>query len=75
MELALDVATAVCRHCGAINIFPGFTDYNHELKNLFKSAATQAGTLKDDPFGEFYQNLVAAYAACSNRNRAILPFR
>jgi transposase len=34
-------------------------NHNHELKNLFKSAATQAGTLKDDPFREFYQNLLA----------------
>src|SRR5579862_6231180 len=32
-------------------------NHNHDLKNLFKSAATQAG--KDDPLGEFYQNLLA----------------
>src|SRR5438045_2924736 len=35
-------------------------NHNHDLKNLFKSAATQAGTSKDDPFGEFYQNLLAS---------------
>jgi transposase len=35
-------------------------NHNHELKNLFKSAATQAGTSKDDPLGEFYQNLLAS---------------
>ena len=34
-------------------------NHNHELKNLFKSAATQAGACKDDPLGEFYQNLLA----------------
>jgi transposase len=33
-------------------------NHNHDLKNLFKSAATQAGT-KDDPLREFYQNLLA----------------
>lgn len=33
-------------------------NHNHELKNLFKSAATQAGT-KDDPLRQFYQNLLA----------------
>jgi transposase len=31
-------------------------NHNHDLKNLFKSAATQAG---HDAFAEFYQNLVA----------------
>jgi hypothetical protein len=35
-------------------------NHNHELKNLFKSAATQAGTCKEDPLGEFYQNLLAS---------------
>lgn len=25
MELALDVATALCPHCRAVNLFPGFT--------------------------------------------------
>jgi transposase len=34
-------------------------NHNHDLKNLFKSAATQAGTSKHDPLGEFYQNLLA----------------
>jgi len=34
-------------------------NHNHDLKNLFKSAATQAGACKDDPLGEFYQNLLA----------------
>jgi hypothetical protein len=34
-------------------------NHNHDLKNLFKSAATQAGTCEDDPLGEFYQNLLA----------------
>ena len=34
-------------------------NHNHDLKSLFKSAATQAGTSKDDPLGEFYQNLLA----------------
>jgi hypothetical protein len=33
-------------------------NHNHDLKHLFKSAATQAGT-KDDPLREFYQNLLA----------------
>jgi hypothetical protein len=33
--------------------------YRRSLKNLFKSAATQAGTYNDDPLGEFYQNLLA----------------
>ena len=31
-------------------------NHNHELKHIFKSAATQAG---NDPLGEFYQNLLA----------------
>jgi transposase len=34
-------------------------NHNHDLKNIFKSAATQAGTCKDDPLGKFYQNLLA----------------
>jgi hypothetical protein len=34
-------------------------NHNHDLENLFKSASTQAGTCKDDPLGEFYQNLLA----------------
>src|SRR5947209_3859576 len=34
-------------------------NHNHDLKNLFKSAATQAGC-KDDPLGEFYRNLLVA---------------
>ena len=32
-------------------------NHNHDLKHLFKSAATQAG---NDPLGEFYQNLLAS---------------
>jgi transposase len=31
-------------------------NHNHDLKHLFKSAATQAG---NDRLGEFYQNLLA----------------
>ena len=31
---------------------------NHDLKSLFKSAATQAGASRD-PLGDFYQNLLA----------------
>jgi transposase len=34
-------------------------NHNHDLKSLFKSAATQAGA-KDDPLKEFYQNLLAS---------------
>src|ERR1700694_4412896 len=34
-------------------------NHNHDLKSLFKSASTQAGASKDDPLGEFYQNLLA----------------
>jgi transposase len=34
-------------------------NHNHDLKNIFKSAATQAGVCKDDPLGKFYQNLLA----------------
>jgi transposase len=34
-------------------------NHNHDLKNIFKSAATQAGVCKDDPLGQFYQNLLA----------------
>ena len=34
-------------------------NHNHDLKNIFKSAATRAGTCKDDPWGRFYQNLLA----------------
>ena len=34
-------------------------NHNHELKNIFKSAATQAGACNNDPLGEFYQNLLA----------------
>ena len=34
-------------------------NHNHDLKNIFKSAATQAGVGKDDPMGKFYQNLLA----------------
>jgi transposase len=33
-------------------------NHNHELKNIFKSAATQAG-VSGDPLGDFYQNLLA----------------
>jgi transposase len=33
-------------------------NHNHDLKNLFKSAATQAGACQD-PLGDFYQNLLA----------------
>jgi transposase len=33
-------------------------NHNHELKNIFKSAATQASASRD-PLGEFYQNLLA----------------
>jgi transposase len=33
-------------------------NHNHELKNLFKSAATQV-SVAGDPLGEFYQNLLA----------------
>jgi transposase len=33
-------------------------NHNHDLKNVFKSAATRAGTSKD-PFVMFYQNLLA----------------
>ena len=33
-------------------------NHNHELKNIFKSAATQAG-VSTDPLGDFYQNLLA----------------
>jgi transposase len=34
-------------------------NHNHDLKNIFKSAATGAGIRKDDPFVNFYQNLLA----------------
>ena len=34
------------------------SNHNHDLKNVFKSAATQAGA-SGDPLGEFYQNLLA----------------
>ena len=34
-------------------------NHNHDLKSIFKSAATQAGVCKDDPLGKFYQNLLA----------------
>jgi transposase len=34
-------------------------NHNHDLKNIFKSAATQAGVGKDDPMGKFYQSLLA----------------
>jgi transposase len=33
-------------------------NHNHDLKNVFKSAATRAGVSKD-PFAVFYQNLLA----------------
>jgi len=33
-------------------------NHNHELKNIFKSAATQASA-SGDPLGDFYQNLLA----------------
>ena len=33
-------------------------NHNHELKNIFKSAATQASASRN-PLGEFYQNLLA----------------
>ena len=33
-------------------------NHNHELKNIFKSAATQA-SVSGDPLGGFYQNLLA----------------
>jgi transposase len=33
-------------------------NHNHDLKSLFKSAATQAGASRD-PLGDFYQNLLA----------------
>ncbi len=34
-------------------------NHNHDLKNIFKSAATQAGASSKDPLGEFYRNLLA----------------
>jgi transposase len=34
-------------------------NHNHDLKTIFKSAATQAGSAKD-PLGDFYRNLLAA---------------
>jgi hypothetical protein len=34
-------------------------NHNHDLKNIFKSAATQAGAASKDPLGEFYRNLLA----------------
>ena len=34
------------------------TNHNHDLKNLFKSAATHV-TTSTDPFGDFYRNLLA----------------
>ena len=34
------------------------TNHNHDLKNLFKSAATHAST-STDPLGDFYRNLLA----------------
>ena len=33
-------------------------NYNHDLKSLFKGAATQTST-STDPLGEFYQRLLA----------------
>jgi len=33
-------------------------NHNHDLKTIFKSAATQAGSAKD-PLGDFYRNLLA----------------
>jgi len=33
-------------------------NHNHDLKNIFKSAATRAGNCKDDPLGKFYQHLL-----------------
>jgi len=33
-------------------------NHNHDLKNVFKSAATQASA-SGDPLGDFYQNLLA----------------
>jgi transposase len=33
-------------------------NHNHDLKNIFKSAATQSGASKD-PLGDFYQNLLS----------------
>jgi len=33
-------------------------NHNHDLKNLFKSAATHASA-STDPLGDFYQNLLA----------------
>ena len=34
-------------------------NHNRDLKSLFKSAATRANTSAQDPFGEFYENLLA----------------
>ena len=36
-----------------------FVNHNHDLKNLFKSAATQA-SVSSDPWGGFYENLLAS---------------
>ena len=33
-------------------------NHNHDLKQLFKSAATQSSACKD-PLGDFYENLLA----------------
>jgi transposase len=47
------------KHAGKPPALRGLNvNHNHDLKNVFKSAATRAGASKD-PFVIFYQNLLA----------------
>src|SRR5438105_5232899 len=47
------------QHCKRLSALRGLnTNHNHDLKNLFKSAATHAST-STDPLGDFYRNLLA----------------
>jgi transposase len=46
------------QHCKRTPALRGLNaNHNHDLKNLFKSAATQA-SVRQDPLGDFYQNLL-----------------
>src|SRR5438270_10336655 len=47
------------QHCKRLSALRGLNvNHNHDLKNLFKSAATHVST-STDPLGDFYRSLLA----------------
>jgi len=45
IELTLDVASGICLHCGALNLFPGFS----KMKALTCNYCGEFTRLSDDP--------------------------